>query len=57
MHDLASRLSSENHSTAVELAQAADIIRGYEEVKLRNVANYLAALKRLGIDGPAIDLK
>ncbi|WP_082570506.1 indolepyruvate ferredoxin oxidoreductase family protein [Mycobacterium sp. Root135] len=57
VHDLASRLSSENHSTAVELAQAADIIRGYEEVKLRNVANYLAALKRLGIDGPAIDLK
>lgn len=50
-------LSSENHLTAVDFAQAADIIRGYEDVELRNVANYLAALKRLDIDGPTIDLK
>jgi indolepyruvate ferredoxin oxidoreductase len=30
-------LTSENHATAVELLELADVIRGYEEIKLRNV--------------------
>ena len=31
-------LSPETHATAVELLELPDVIRGYEEIKLRNVA-------------------
>jgi indolepyruvate ferredoxin oxidoreductase len=30
-------LTPENHETAVELLELVDLIRGYEEIKLRNV--------------------
>jgi indolepyruvate ferredoxin oxidoreductase len=33
-------LSEANHETAVELCELPDVIRGYEEIKLRNVALY-----------------
>jgi indolepyruvate ferredoxin oxidoreductase len=33
-------LTSDNHAAAVEIAGAADMIRGYEEIKLRNVGAY-----------------
>lgn len=49
---LARDLTSENYSHAVEFAEAADLVRGYEEVKLRNVVAYLAVVKRLGIGAP-----
>ncbi len=45
-------LSTENHETAVAIAALPDAVRGYEEIKLRNVVMYraqLAALrKRMG---------
>jgi indolepyruvate ferredoxin oxidoreductase len=31
-------LSPETHATALELLELPDVIRGYEEIKLRNVA-------------------
>jgi indolepyruvate ferredoxin oxidoreductase len=42
-------LTVENHARAVEAAEAADLVRGYEDVKLRNVARYRARLAELGI--------
>ncbi|MDA8311706.1 MAG: indolepyruvate ferredoxin oxidoreductase family protein [Actinomycetota bacterium] len=33
-------LTSENHALACELARLPEIVRGYEEVKMRNVAHY-----------------
>jgi indolepyruvate ferredoxin oxidoreductase len=43
------RLSGQNHELAVELCELPDVIRGYEEIKLRNVVLYrkrAAALRR-----------
>ena len=54
--ELISGLTTGNYSTAVEFAQAADLIRGFEDVKLRNVATYLHKVRELGIDGPTIDV-
>lgn len=48
--DLAARLDVESFDTAVAAASAPDVVRGYEEVKLRNVATYIARLNALGID-------
>lgn len=57
VQEFASTLSTENYSTAVEFARAADIVRGYEDVKLRNISTYLGTLKRLGVEAPAITLR
>ena len=47
----------DTHATAVELLELPDVIRGYEEIKLRNVALYRkrveATLKRLRAGKPA----
>ncbi|MEV0123302.1 indolepyruvate ferredoxin oxidoreductase family protein [Streptomyces sp. NPDC050703] len=49
------------HATAVEIASLPDMVRGYEEVKLRNVAAYRARLRELterfdgGADGGGPD--
>ena len=32
------RLTPDSHATALELLELPDVIRGYEEIKLRNVA-------------------
>jgi indolepyruvate ferredoxin oxidoreductase len=32
------KLTPENHAVALELLELPDLIRGYEEIKLRNVA-------------------
>ncbi|CAM5373312.1 hypothetical protein SALBM135S_02568 [Streptomyces alboniger] len=40
-------LSPTNHATAVEIASLPDMVRGYEEVKLRNVETYRARLREL----------
>jgi indolepyruvate ferredoxin oxidoreductase len=40
-------LSAETYDLAVELAQAPDLVRGYEEVKLANVSRYRTEVERL----------
>jgi indolepyruvate ferredoxin oxidoreductase len=37
---LLSGLTTANHGLAVEIAGLPDLVRGYEEIKLRNVATY-----------------
>ncbi|QJY49769.1 indolepyruvate ferredoxin oxidoreductase family protein [Pseudonocardia broussonetiae] len=46
---LAAGLTAENHATAVAAAQAADLVRGYEDVKLANVERYRARISELGL--------
>jgi indolepyruvate ferredoxin oxidoreductase len=41
-------LTPETHATAVKLADLPDMIRGYEDVKLRNVARFREAVRALG---------
>ncbi|WP_245607452.1 indolepyruvate ferredoxin oxidoreductase family protein [Pseudonocardia spinosispora] len=52
---LSSSLTSANYDTATAAADAADLVRGYEEVKTANVARYRARLAELGIDQPSLD--
>jgi indolepyruvate ferredoxin oxidoreductase len=55
--DAISLLAPETHDTAVELLELPDLIRGYEEIKLRNVVMFRkraeAILKRLRAGKPA----
>ncbi len=45
--DLMSRLSAETYQRAVEIARLPDLVRGYENIKLANVAVYRARVKEL----------
>jgi indolepyruvate ferredoxin oxidoreductase len=53
-------LTPETHATAVELLELPDVIRGYEEIKLRNVVLFRkraeAILKRLRAGKPAPEI-
>ena len=42
-------LSPATHERAVTLASLPDLIRGYEDVKLRNVARFREEARRLGV--------
>jgi indolepyruvate ferredoxin oxidoreductase len=46
--DLLPALTAEGYDRAVTLASAPELVRGYEEVKLRNVAVYTERLAELG---------
>jgi indolepyruvate ferredoxin oxidoreductase len=46
---LAGELSSGNYATAVAAAQAADLVRGYEEIKLAGARAYAERLAELGL--------
>ena len=48
---LAGGLTADTYPTAVAAAEAADLVRGYEDVKLANVARYRARLAELGLPG------
>jgi len=48
--DLAGSLSAESLDSAVAVASAPGLVRGYEDVKLGNVATYIARLSALGVD-------
>lgn len=52
---LAHHLDASGYDRAVQLAALADVVRGYEEVKLANVAEYVAQLRELGIEPPQVD--
>ncbi|MBO0676553.1 indolepyruvate ferredoxin oxidoreductase family protein [Mycolicibacterium sp. S2-37] len=53
--DLGAALTAASYDAAVAAASAPDIVRGYEEVKLHNVASYVARLNALGIDTTMLD--
>jgi indolepyruvate ferredoxin oxidoreductase len=44
---LIGRLSPDNASLAVQLAELPDVVRGYEDVKLRNVESYRRSMAEL----------
>ncbi|MCW2746824.1 MAG: indolepyruvate ferredoxin oxidoreductase family protein [Mycobacterium sp.] len=46
---LADRLDTGSYDTAVAVAEAADLVRGYEDVKLRNVRRYVERRAELGL--------
>ncbi|MCE3551881.1 indolepyruvate ferredoxin oxidoreductase family protein [Pseudonocardia sp. RS11V-5] len=46
---LARSLTSQTYDTAVAAAEAAELVRGYEDVKLAGVARYRARLAELGL--------
>ncbi|MBE8476470.1 MULTISPECIES: indolepyruvate ferredoxin oxidoreductase family protein [Streptomyces] len=46
---LANELTEESYSTAAAAAEAADMVRGYEDIKLANVDRYRARLAELGL--------
>lgn len=50
--ELSARLTAENYDRAVAAAQAAETVRGYEDVKLRNVAAYVNSLGEIGVEKP-----
>ncbi|WP_199255988.1 indolepyruvate ferredoxin oxidoreductase family protein [Mycolicibacterium mengxianglii] len=54
--DLTDTLTLETFDTAVAAASAPDVVRGYEDVKLRNVATYVTRLNALGIDSAALNI-
>jgi indolepyruvate ferredoxin oxidoreductase len=43
--ELLAHLSADNHSAAVEIASLPDMVRGYEHIKLANVARYATRLR------------
>jgi len=49
---LAAELTADSYATAVAAAEAADLVRGYEEVKLAGVRRYRARLADLGLSRP-----
>jgi len=55
-----SLLTPAGHATALELLELPDVIRGYEEIKLRNVVLFRkradAILKRLRAGKPAPEI-
>jgi indolepyruvate ferredoxin oxidoreductase len=54
------KLTPETHATALELLELPDLIRGYEEIKLRNVTMFRkraqAIEKRLAAGKPAPEI-
>lgn len=54
LHRLISSLSAQTYDTAVAFAALPDLVRGYEDVKLRNVERYVTALQDLGIAPPRV---
>ncbi|WP_430333766.1 indolepyruvate ferredoxin oxidoreductase family protein [Rhodococcus sp. ACT016] len=50
LHTLLDTLSAESYDTAVAAACSAEVVRGYEDVKLRNIDRYRSKLSELGVD-------
>ena len=52
--DLLESLTAGSYERAVTIASAPDLIRGYEEVKIRNLDTYSTRLRELGVEPPAL---
>jgi indolepyruvate ferredoxin oxidoreductase len=50
MTDIFESLTADSYDTAVAVASAPELVRGYEEVKMENLLKYAARLRQLGID-------
>ncbi|WP_280415017.1 indolepyruvate ferredoxin oxidoreductase family protein [Nocardia carnea] len=48
-------LTTESYATAVAAARAPELVRGYEGIKLGNIAQYRARLDELGIDTTSLN--
>ncbi|MFD4367734.1 indolepyruvate ferredoxin oxidoreductase family protein [Rhodococcus sp. NPDC058521] len=48
-------LTVDSYEPATRTAEAPDLVRGYEDVKLRNVRLYLERLNELGVDTTTVD--
>ena len=55
INDLLGSLTSDSYDTVVAVASAAELVRGYEEVKMRNLRLYVARLRELGADTSALE--
>jgi indolepyruvate ferredoxin oxidoreductase len=49
---LAAELTTDSYEAATAAAEAADLVRGYEDVKLAGVRRYRARLAELGLSAP-----
>ncbi|MGW4126472.1 DUF6537 domain-containing protein, partial [Nocardia sp. NPDC004711] len=54
--DAAASLTTNTYDTATALAQAADLVRGYESVKLANIERYCQRLRELSYQPPRLRL-
>mgnify|MGYP001024824560 FL=1 len=52
LHDLVSGLTAQNYDRTAAFAALPDVVRGYEDVKLRNVERYAAQVAALGLRAP-----
>lgn len=52
----ARRLSDQSYSRATDIAEAADLVRGYESVKIANLDRYRRRLVELGVTPPQLPL-
>ncbi|MCP2289111.1 indolepyruvate ferredoxin oxidoreductase family protein [Nocardia amikacinitolerans] len=51
---LANTLDADGYDRAVQAAALPDVVRGYEDIKLANIAQYAERLRELGIEPPRI---
>ncbi|HWJ65318.1 MAG TPA: indolepyruvate ferredoxin oxidoreductase family protein [Nocardioides sp.] len=51
---VAGGIDAEDYQRAVRIAELPDVVRGYEEVKLRNVEQYVAEMVELGVTPPMV---
>jgi indolepyruvate ferredoxin oxidoreductase len=56
INDLLQSLTSDSYERAVAVASAPELIRGYEEVKIRSLGTYSARLTELGVEPPQLSL-
>ncbi|BBY66013.1 indolepyruvate ferredoxin oxidoreductase family protein [Mycolicibacterium helvum] len=52
----AQTLTAENYDAATAIAESAQLVRGYESVKLRNIERYRTRLRELGVEPPVLPL-